>query len=515
MKRILNLSIPGYTCPEGNSDGGAYPIYSYRPDYNAFIEKVSEERSIDQIMGFFDLKTFLLGPFPGELFNLCAMTTKPHTTHITYFKKNKANLYDPADVSALIPDQLVGNLKVIKVTDIKSDISVGDIKKHDISKGDIVFLNTNFSKNYRDMKPTKRYYTELPGLSFAAAEYLVNVGVKVVGIDARTIEPLEKSNRGNVSIIDLFNQAGIPVVEDLANLESVTNNLKWAIIGVPVKIHGALGGAARVIGINPDKPDEYLDLSHKVKSYPDTRFDRPHGWELPLPERIEPRDMQNQISRWTRLLPFILEGDDVRTPDGRSQEMYMYFSHASNTHAECAYFDPFNYHQISEDIMLKYKEMPIDRLIGNASILDLSESIGPRQTIDVDLLEKSDADIHKGDVLFVRADINDWYLFGKSIDITPGFTVGAARWLTDKGIKAIVIDFPSVEKSNPPSGIDGMRYTSNDVHYYFHNNDIPVIEKATKLSHIKQKRFSTAILPLPAHNLGGFPVDIFVWEDWK
>lgn len=514
MKRILNHSLPGYTCPEGNVDGGAFPHYGYQPDYNAFVEKTSKTRSIAEIMGFYDVKTFLLGPFPGELFNLGVMTSKPHTTHITYYKPKKDSLWDSCDISNLVPDNLAGTLKVITVADTVADIGIDVVKSADISKGDIVFFSTGISTKYRKEYPSKEYYSQYPGMTFEAAEYLVDKEIKVVGIDAWTIEPMDPAKRGSISISNLFNSAGIPVIEDLADLSSVKGGLTWAFIGIPVKIRGAIGAAARVVAVNPENPNEYTDLSNKIKTYPNHFIDRKQGWELPLPARIEPRDMQNQISRWSRLIPFKLEGEDLRTPDKTSQEMYIYFSHATNTHAECAYFNPFNEHQISDEIMCRYKEMPLDRMIGNATLMDLSDKIGPRQTIDVDVLEASNTDIRKDDILFVRTDINDWYLFGKSIDITPGFTVSASRWLVDRGIKALVIDFPSVEKSNPPSGVDGIRYTSNKVHYFLHKNDIPVVEKVTKMAYIKQNRFNAALLPLPAHNLGGFPVDIFTWENW-
>ena len=117
--------------------------------------------------------------------------------------------------------------------------------------------------------------------------------------------------------------------------------------------------------------------------------------------------------------------------------------------------------------------------------------------------------------MFVKTEINDWYLFGKSMDVTPGFSIEAAKWLVGQGIKAIVIYFPSVEMSNFPSGVEGIRYTSNEVHYHLHKNDIPVIEKAIKFRLLKKNRFKAIILPLQASNLGGFSVHVLAFEEWN
>jgi len=514
MKRWMNFSTPAYVSPEGSLSGGVSPIYGYHPPYNVVIEPISKTRPISDILGYFELKTYLMGPFPGELFSQIILTTKPHTTFATFNKSNRRDFYDAGNLSTLLPEQLSGRINVINVINPKGDIKKSDIAHHEIRGGDIVLLRTDISKNHRQLYPTKSYYTDHPGLSFEAAEYLAGKNIKAVGIDARNIEPIDPANRGTISVVQLLNDAGIVVVQDLADLSVISEKQTWAIIGIPLKIEGVIGGPARVIAINPENPLDYSDLSHKIKTYPSNRYDRKHGWMAPLPKRIEPRDMQNELQASCRILPFILQGEDTRTPDGTSQEMYIWQSHGTNTHAESAFFDPLGVHNTPEEILCRYKEMPLDRLIGPACLLDLNDKIGPRQQIDVHTLEESGVQIQKGDILFIRTEINDWYMWGNAMDITPGFTLSAAKWLVSKGIRAIAVDFTSVERSNPPSGIPKMHYTANDVHYTLHNNDIPVIERVARLGLIRKERFSVAVLPFPGHNLGGFPVDIFAWEDW-
>jgi len=58
----------------------------------------------------------------------------------------------------------------------------------------------------------------------------------------------------------------------------------------------------------------------------------------------------------------------------------MHFSHATSTHAEVAYFDAFEEHNISEEILKKYVRMPLERLVDTDSLLDLSNDIGPQAT---------------------------------------------------------------------------------------------------------------------------------------
>ncbi len=513
MKRFINASLPAYMAPEGTSKGGSNPIWGYHPDYNVMVESISKSRPVSEIMGYYEMQTHLLGPFPGELFNQQILTSKPHCTFLTFHKSKKANFYDANDTSTLLPEQLIGDINIIAVPFPKADITKADLEKADIHSGDIVIIKTGIAEKYREMYPTKSYYTDHPGITFEAAELLAEKGIKAVAIDVRDIEPQNSKNRGNVSVTEMLNEAGIIVIQDIANLDEVKESQKTVIISVPIKIRGMIGGPARVIAIDLDNPVDYTDLSYKLKTYPSSRYDRKHGWMEPLPERIDPRDMMFIMFN-NRLQPFILKGDDVRTPTGTCQEMYITASHATNTHVEAAYFDPCHVHNIPEEILCRFKEMPLDRLIAPASVIDLSEKIGPRQIIDAPLLESTGKHVRKGDILFMRSDINDWYLWGAGMDVTAGFTLSAANWMIEKGIRCLAIDWASVERSNPASGLKEIHYTANDVHYTLHNADIPVVENLTRVGKVQKKHVSAAILPVPAHNLGGFPCDVFIWEDW-
>jgi kynurenine formamidase len=159
--------------------------------------------------------------------------------------------------------------------------------------------------------------------------------------------------------------------------------------------------------------------------------------------------------------------------------------------------------------------IPPDRLIGQGVLLDLSDMIGPGQQIDAEHFNAADPGVEEGDIVFVRTDITDWYYYGADVNIgiTPGLSPDAARWLVDRRIRALVLDCPSVERSDPLSST-GLRHTSNKIHYLLHRNDIPIVEWACRFRHLRKSRFLAAILALPVSHQGGFPAHLMAIEDW-
>ena len=513
MLRVLNFTLPAYPSPEGSGHYSVNPLFDWENKPPIHIENESKERPISDILGEYQTRNFLLGPFRGEIFAIGGLSTKPHTTYASYFNPNTKSKWDAKYIAELNPEKFIGKFKMIEVIAKERDIiSLEQIEDMNLEKDDIVIIKTGYSKN-RKKEPTKDYYLNSPGLSIDAAKWLAKKEVKAVVSDVRNLEPID--NKHKESVHQILNTAEILVVEDVTNLDNISTKQDYLAIGIPIQIFGASGGPARVIAFELGNPENFTDLSHMLDFYPEKRLNYDLPFETPLPKRIEPRDLQAIIVAWTKLTPFLLKGDSVREPDHESIEMFMQFSHGTHTHAESALFDAFGEHNISKETLKKYVRMPVERLVGNASLLDITNDIGPRQTITLDVVKQAGADIRKGDILFVKTEMNDWYMHGKAIEITPGFSIEAARWLIDQGIKAIVIDFPSVEMSNPFSGIPGIRYTSNIIHYEFHRNDIPVVERVIKLRLLKKKRFKSIILPLQASHLGGFPVHVLAFEEWN
>jgi kynurenine formamidase len=368
------------------------------------------------------------------------------------------------------------------------------------------------------------YYTNSPTLNKSAAQWLVEKGVKTVGADVRTLDPTYAGKRADYNIREIFNTAGVVVVEDLANLDQVTEKHNYAIVGLPLGIRGVIGGPARVFVINRQKPTEFVDCTHPLEYFPDKvtdefpfvppKTERPldklGDYPNPMPGRIEPREMFASVVRQTRLTPFNIY-DPERGFIG--QEMYIHYGHGTTTHIEGAYFDPWGRHMIPDEIFRRYVRMPADRLVGEGVMIDLSDTIGPAMQIELEHIQEADPGVKEGDIVFVRTDINDWYFYGQSsIGLTPGFTAASTKWLVKKKIRALVLDCPSNERSEPFSS--GIRYTSNKYHYLLHRNDIPIVDEGAKFRHIRKERFTAAIMALPVSHQSGFPAQVLVIENW-
>lgn len=161
--------------------------------------------------------------------------------------------------------------------------------------------------------------------------------------------------------------------------------------------------------------------------------------------------------------------------------------------------------------MKRYVRMPADRLVGEACLLDLSEQVGPLQQIDYMHLEKANPGLKPGDICVLRADTTDWYFYGAAPGKTPGLSPDAAKWLVNKGIRALVLDF-AVEKSDPMPSTASIKYTPNKIHYFLHKNDVPIAEWCVNMKLLRAERFVMAICALPASHQGGFPAQVLVVE---
>ncbi len=130
-----------------------------------------------------------------------------HATHgvmaqkITTTMQNGTHLNAPihliqggADVAALGIDRFFGNGVVLGITKAKWEVvSIADLEaaKPEVRPGDVVIVNTGWHKRYGD---SQDYFGHAPGLSKAAAEWLVAKRPLLVGIDTAAIDhPLATS----------------------------------------------------------------------------------------------------------------------------------------------------------------------------------------------------------------------------------------------------------------------------------------------------------------------------------
>jgi kynurenine formamidase len=529
MRRVVDLSMRPFPAPVGNGEALVHPALAVVPQPELLREPVSKERTISEIMSYYKFDHIMSGVQAGEIFTKGILTTKPYTTCATYYNGNSKDNGRPQYLADLTSDHLVGAYTLIDLSTnckAKSTITSTELKaampKNRIER--ILVIRTGYSKA-RPAVPSEKYLEESPVFSLDAAEYLASLEIFSLVIDVRTIDGrYTGASRENVH--NVLNNHGILVVEDVKNLMDIDERHDWMFIGIPIPIRGVTGGVARVFAVNMKQPTDFVDCSHEMESYPENPYDYDLPFEPPvtkraldelgdypnvLPGRIEPREIQGITQKTARLTPFSLVDEDRRII---ANEMYMEYGHGTCTHIEAAFYDPWGRHAVPESILKRYVRIPKDRLVANACLLDLSTVVGPNQMIDSTHLRDADPGLKKGDIAVIRADYCDWFFYGSVPVSGPGLSPDAAMYLLSKGIRALVCDF-AVEKSDPVSANNAVKYTPNKVHYLLHKNDIPVIEWACNLKLLKKKIFTLAILPMPASHQGGFPAHLFAVEEWK
>ena len=121
----------------------------------------------------------------------------------------------------------------------KTDIQKFEKKHGKIPSGSAVIFWTGWQK----MIKTNSYFIRNPGLSTAAAKYLISKKINLVGTDSPSID-LGKDKRFPVHHI--FSKNNVLIVENLTNLEKIRSS-KFHFVVLPLKLKGATGSPVRAI----------------------------------------------------------------------------------------------------------------------------------------------------------------------------------------------------------------------------------------------------------------------------
>jgi len=128
----------------------------------------------------------------------------------------------------------------------------------------------------------------------------------------------------------------------------------------------------------------------------------------------------------------------------------------------------------------------LEQVTGEAVVVHVRD-VEPREAIDAARLEAARAEPRQGDILVVRTDWTDraWGTFPDYYTRSPFLTLDGARWIADRGPKAVVVDFFEEECAVSPE------FTSEDfvVHRELLGRGIPIVEQATNLGGIGRDRF--------------------------
>ena len=133
-------------------------------------------------------------------------------------------------------DRLLRSCRVLDLTSVRGGIEVQDLQQWSIKGGEFIILKTrNSLQTRREFDPEFVYVTG------EAAEYLVNVGIDGVGIDALGIERSQPDHRTHRLLLS----HGILIIEGLQLAEVPPG--EYMMSALPLAVPGAEAAPARVV----------------------------------------------------------------------------------------------------------------------------------------------------------------------------------------------------------------------------------------------------------------------------
>ncbi|MFC1551541.1 cyclase family protein [Candidatus Latescibacterota bacterium] len=165
-------------------------------------------------------------------------------THIEFPFHVRQNGLDSASFPL---ERLCGDAVVLDLRDVGpgNTITAAQMKRAadkagGIKKGDIVLCNLGFAKHFRTEK-----YSEAPQFSTESVKFLVDAGMKLMGVDATGIEISGgEHNVNHHTILD----KNIALIENLAGLDKLSKS-RIQVYAFPIAVEGLDSFPVRVVGI--------------------------------------------------------------------------------------------------------------------------------------------------------------------------------------------------------------------------------------------------------------------------
>jgi arylformamidase len=148
----------------------------------------------------------------------------------------------PLTADQLDPEILIGPCRVVDLPDVPNITAEMLEKQHLIGVERLLLRTRNSLRWQRD---TASFDPEFVGIDTMAARLLLELGIKLIGIDGLSIEP--EANEGQAH--ELLLGAGVIIVEGL-NLAEVPAG-EYQLVCAPVKLVGSDGAPARVFLLAP------------------------------------------------------------------------------------------------------------------------------------------------------------------------------------------------------------------------------------------------------------------------
>jgi len=152
-----------------------------------------------------------------------------------------------ATIDKLPLENICGDAVVHRSTEKPKGQEIGpkelEGSKIELTEGDIFILNSGI----QNLKGSARYYRDFPVPSVALLEELVNRGMKCYATDCPSIDPLDSQSHDNHHFLL---SRGIPIVENLANLDELDEGKRVVFFAFPLKLKGLEGSPCRAMAMN-------------------------------------------------------------------------------------------------------------------------------------------------------------------------------------------------------------------------------------------------------------------------
>lgn len=172
----------------------------------------------------------------GDTANMSVISMGTHSgTHVDapihFIKEGKG-------VDNMPLDTVIGRARVTEIGDPES-IKPEELRRHDIRRGERILFKT---RNSSELWQKDEFVEDFVFISDAAADFLVNRGIRLVGIDYLSVGSFK---HGGSYVHKKLLSGGIWIIEGL-NLSNVTSG-KYDLICLPLRIVGGDGAPARAI----------------------------------------------------------------------------------------------------------------------------------------------------------------------------------------------------------------------------------------------------------------------------
>jgi len=150
-------------------------------------------------------------------------------------------------------------------------------------------------------------------------------------------------------------------------------------------------------------------------------------------------------------------------------------------------------------------ELPPERFVGEALVMDLTHKRDEDRAITKDDLERSGGSIKEGDIVLLKTGYDGRFPSEEMQSEgykarSPYLTYEAVKWLIGKKMKLLGIDFWSIEEFPIDPKIGEPR------HIMLFEHEIPLIHSLVDLTKMEEERVFFAALPLPISGLDSSPV---------